>query len=707
MNDAPVLLDDALHPVAILENASFGWTLQHNDLCTAELRLPCEDAANDLCAKLPWVHLQDGARDLGVYRITGMPASDVLPGGTRSYTLEHVLSLLLDDLIFGEMVFDGIGIRDAIQQLMERQTVKRWVLDVCDFEQTVALSMSNISILEGIRKLCEELDAYTWECDTSALPFRLSIRKADAETKCGIHYGRNLTGIQMQMDTTELVTRLYLIGGTGKDGKTVTVESLTADSVPYLDADTIAQYGVRASIYQNNALTTPEELLARGQQVLAERNQPQISLTATAIDLYALTGYDWDCFAPGKQVIISDDAHGLRQTARIVTVEKQDARGDPGSIVVTIASKASDTLSTTDGIVSKLQAIEAESAANGAACHVARDEIRKAETSIQQNADEIQLKASKESVDALGQRMNTAESAIEVQASGIGLLSGRVTTVEDSVTTAQAQIRVNNDSIGTLVTRTDALAGRTTKTESAIEQLSDSLVMYVKKDDDISAMVELRGDGVTISGGTITLTGYVTTGELSAMKADVSWLDGHSLACDFLTTDNAAIFDLYASKAGAGSLTVDSSATVASLTVGGTAVASHTLKIGESSCTFFAPADATFELSDMPGYDDALDAARREGASSVYVQALEAYGESYYSASKTVIADLDITLSNRETSQHSLSVDASGAYSAGYSAGSSDVTIGEITCVNLDTGRVRVVVKASNGKTKQQVFVIS
>lgn len=158
--------------------------------------------------------------------------------------------------------------------------------------------MSNISILEGIRKLCEELDAYTWECATSALPFRLSIRKADAESKCGIHYGRNLTGIQMQMDTTELVTRLYLIGGTGTDGKTVTVESLTADAVPYIDADTISQYGIRASIYQNNAFTTPEELLARGQQVLAERQQPQISLTATAVDLYALTGYDWDCFAP-------------------------------------------------------------------------------------------------------------------------------------------------------------------------------------------------------------------------------------------------------------------------------------------------------------------------------------------------------------------------------------------------------------------------
>ena len=109
----------------------------------------------------------------------------------------------------------------------------------------------------------------------------------------------------------------------------------------------------------------------------------------------------------------------------------------------------------------------------------------------------------------------------------------------------------------------------------------------------------------------------------------------------------------------------------------------------------------------MPGYDDALDAARREGASSVHVQALEAYGESYYAATKTVTAALDITLSNRETSQHSVSVDASGAYSAGRS----DVAIGEITCVDIsagaDTGRVRVTVKISNGKTKQQVFTFA
>lgn len=81
---------------------------QRNCVCHAKMwRMTCVPSC-------PWAHLQDGVRDLGVYRITGMPASDVLPGGTRSYTLEHVLSLLLDDLIFGEMVFDGIGVQEAI-----------------------------------------------------------------------------------------------------------------------------------------------------------------------------------------------------------------------------------------------------------------------------------------------------------------------------------------------------------------------------------------------------------------------------------------------------------------------------------------------------------------------------------------------------------------------------------------------------------------
>ena len=112
-------------------------------------------------------------------------------------------------------------------------------------------------------------------------------------------------------------------------------------------------------------------------------------------------------------------------------------------------------------------------------------------------------------------------------------------------------------------------------------------------------------------------------------------------------------------------------------------------------------------MSDMPGYDDALAAAKSEGASSVHVQALEIAGQNYHSSSKYIEVNLDTTLSNGSTEEGLLSVNASSAYNAGVS----DVAISEITCVDIsvgaDTGRVRVVVKLSNGKTRQQVFTLS
>ena len=212
----------------------------------------------------------------------------------------------------------------------------------------------------------------------------------------------------------------------------------------------------------------------------------------------------------------------------------------------------------------------------------------------------------------------------------------------------------------------------------------------------------MSSDGAVISANRIDLSGYTTMSDFKALSGELERIKSGTATIDRLRVGTLVADAVSGPK----SINADNG-WFGAVHVGETAVAQHTLTIGGTSCQFFAPADATFDLSDMPGYDDALDAARREGASSVYVQALEAYGESYYAATKTVTANLDITLSNRETSQHSVSVDASGAYSAGHS----DVTIGEITCVDIsagaDTGRVRVTVKISNGKTKQQVFTFA
>lgn len=228
-----------------------------------------------------------------------------------------------------------------------------------------------------------------------------------------------------------------------------------------------------------------------------------------------------------------------------------------------------------------------------------------------------------------------------------------------------------------------------------LNSVTGELTSKVSKDDLVSTINQTAG-AVKISANCIDLDGYVTAKELSAMKADVSWLKGLTVDVGILRTGTLS----------AGIASLDA-VTANVLILGGTSAAPHTLKIGESSCTFFAPEDATFELSDMPGYDDALAAAKSEGASSVHVQALEIAGQNYHSSSKYIEVNLNTTLSNGSTEEGLLSVNASSAYNAG----ASDVAISEITCVDIstgaDTGRVRVVVKLSNGKTRQQVFTLS
>lgn len=246
-----------------------------------------------------------------------------------------------------------------------------------------------------------------------------------------------------------------------------------------------------------------------------------------------------------------------------------------------------------------------------------------------------------------------------------------------------------------------------------LNSVTGELTSKVSKDDLVSTINQTAG-AVKISASCIDLDGYVTATELSAMKADVSWLNGVSLSVAELTARSGAHLgtadadSLGVSGAlSANTISANAIGTTLALSVGGVSAAPRTLKIGESSCTFFAPEDATFELSDMPGYDDALAAAKSEGASSVHVQALEIAGQNYHSSSKYIEVNLGTTLSNGSTEEGLLSVNASSAYNAG----ASDVAISEITCVDIsagaDTGRVRVVVKLSNGKTRQQVFTLS
>ena len=331
--------------LGVLENAGeISYNLPHNDLWTASFTLPSRDPKNALCQAHNMVCVPDGTRDLGLYRIVGMPTSEeTAMGGVKTYSLEHVVATLLDDVLFGYHEIGGPGVSTAqvIRYILAQQTTQRWVLGVCEYDDQFAYKFENTSLLSALLSLGNVLtDEYTWDFDTSAAPWTVNLRHADATPGCGIHYMRNMVEIEKIMDATTLVTRLYLLGY-GEGVNQLTIREVNG-GLPYIDADTAGVWGVKASVYADTRIEDAATLKARGRAVLEQYKNPYISYTASAIDLTRLTGQEWDKHMPGKLVRVMDGEHGINFIARIVNISKENVRGRQGDIEITIANAPRD-----------------------------------------------------------------------------------------------------------------------------------------------------------------------------------------------------------------------------------------------------------------------------------------------------------------------------------------------------------------------------
>lgn len=343
--DEVTVYDQSGKLLAVLDNAdAVSYELKHNDLWTGSFSLPTGDPKNVYCQAHNLVRLPDGSRDTGIYRIIGMPsAEETAAGGMREYSVEHVMATLLDDVLFGyhEVGGEGITTRQVMQYILDRQTTKRWVLGTVAFSDEYQYKFENVSLLSALLSLGEVLtEEYTWDFDTSATPWVVNLRKADASDGCGIHYARNLVGVEKTMDASALVTRLYPLGY-GEGVNQLNIRSVNG-GVPYLDADTASTWGVKCSVYADTRIEDATVLKARAAAVLEGYKNPYITYTAKAIDLHRMTGQSWDNYMPGKRVRVMDGEHGISFAARIVSISKKDLRGDPGSVEITIANAVRD-----------------------------------------------------------------------------------------------------------------------------------------------------------------------------------------------------------------------------------------------------------------------------------------------------------------------------------------------------------------------------
>ena len=340
----PQVFDRNMKRLAYLDNAiSAGYTLEANSLWTATFTMPADDKKNQYCEPLNYVEIFDGDERIDLFRIIGedLERGD---GATRFYNCEHVLATLLNDVLFQYHQCGGTGIRTAavLNYILARQTVKNWVLGSCEFTRQFEYNWENSTLLSALFAVPECFDTdYLWEWDTTGYPWTLSLVAPSEKLKSEIRYAKNMTNIKKTLDATGLANRIYALGY-GEGVNQLTIAGVNG-GLPYVeDALSIEKYGLCSTILVDTRYEVAENLKAYAKQILRESAEPYVSYEIGAIDLHRLTKDAFSRFRPGEIVRVIDDEDKINLRTRIVSVTKDDAQGDPGTVTVTLANKSQD-----------------------------------------------------------------------------------------------------------------------------------------------------------------------------------------------------------------------------------------------------------------------------------------------------------------------------------------------------------------------------
>ena len=260
---------------------------------------------------------------------------------------------LLSDVLFQYHQYGGGGIKtaDVLNYVLARQTTRNWVLGDCDFKRYFEYNWENSTLLAALFAVPECFDSeYMWTWDTTVYPWTISLVAPSDTMKSEVRYAKNMTSMKKTVDASGIANRIYALGY-GEGVNQLTIAGVNGGK-PYVeDAMSIQQYGLCSTILVDSRYEVAENLKGYAEQMLAELKNPYVSYEIGAIDLHRLTGDTFSKFRPGEIVRVVDEADGINLRTRIVSVEKSDAQGDPGSVTVTIANKSKDIA----GSISELQ----------------------------------------------------------------------------------------------------------------------------------------------------------------------------------------------------------------------------------------------------------------------------------------------------------------------------------------------------------------
>ncbi len=244
--------------------------------------------------------------DNGLYRILPQTLEEQ-EFGIVKIECEHVIATLIDDVIDGDVIIGNIGIytKEVIENVLNRQLVKRWKLGKCEFTRQFEYAWENETLLSALWSIPKPLaDDYIWDFDTSTYPWTINLLSIDKNMKPQVFIvpKKNQIRLRQVSEPKNLFTRI-IPKGYGEGVNQLTIEEVNAGS-RYLQSPKYItdKYGIISRIWIDRRYENAESLRDAAQVMLDNFQEP---INEYDIDFAILKDNDLEHLKLGNKIRIS------------------------------------------------------------------------------------------------------------------------------------------------------------------------------------------------------------------------------------------------------------------------------------------------------------------------------------------------------------------------------------------------------------------
>ena len=488
MTRLPRLLDSSLNEVRRINPITGSLNLTIIPLSTASLTLTPEE-------EIPirsWVEIYSPFGSAGIYR-SKAPKNGY--GDTETTVeLEHAVTEV-GDYICETDVEESTTLSAAMAKIWTYYKGSRWQLGTISQTDAVILDIDYDNVLESILSLLEQTPDYMLTFDFSTSPWTLGLASRGTTVTAEGRLGRNVTDASVNYDESELCTRVYI--PYDNDGE-------ETYSVINADATTIANYGVIEKRLSGGSYTQAQATHVAN-VYLNKHKKPKIGVEINGLDLSEITGESLDSFTIGKMFRLAIPKYSVTVEDCITALSYEDLYSEDDAINVTVSLADAE-----DAVIEYIR--QQRTSQNAARKSGGRGGKRQAQenkdfwTAINRNDYAITLEAYQR---LYGDEYNYSQ--IEITASHI------MSEVAQTANGLYSRIEQTASYLHTEIV--DTASGL----QSQITQTASQIALKVSKGD-VATQLAVECGNVSITGGNLTVDGYVTSTGLATDIANIQLL---------------------------------------------------------------------------------------------------------------------------------------------------------------------------------------